>query len=64
VLVRGRFREITDPEARAADRRALVRGFGGSASAVTTAHGHSVTLADAVIFEIIVDSMTGRAESL
>jgi nitroimidazol reductase NimA-like FMN-containing flavoprotein (pyridoxamine 5'-phosphate oxidase superfamily) len=64
VLVRGRFKEIGEPERREYDRLTLVRAFGGSASAVTTAHGHSVTLADAVIFEIVIDSLTGRAESL
>lgn len=42
----------------------LVDAFDGSASAVTTPHGHSVTLADAVIFDIVIGSIAGRAESL
>ena len=64
VLVRGRFREVVAEDERTAARIALLRAFEGSVSAVTAGHGHHVTLADAALFRICIDSLTGRAEGL
>ncbi len=64
VLVRGRFKELTQEADRTAARLALLRAFEGSASSITAPHGHSVHLADAIMFRICIDSITGRAESL
>ncbi len=64
VLVRGRFRELSDPDEQAHTRLLLVRAFAGNPAAVTAPHGHRTTLADAVTFRIEPESLTGRAEGL
>lgn len=64
VLVRGRFKELLNEDDRTAARLALLRAFEGSASSITAPHGHSVHLADAIMFRICIDAVTGRAESL
>jgi uncharacterized protein len=61
VLVRGRFHELTDPIAQQAARLALLKAFDGNPAAVTAGHGHRTTLADAVVFRVSIESMTGRA---
>lgn len=64
VLVRGRFRELTDPDEQAHTRLVLVRAFGGNPVAVTAPHGHRTTLADAIVFRIEPETVTGRAEGM
>ena len=63
VLVKGRYTELLDEEQRTAARLALLRAFEGSVSSVTAGHGHHVSLADAIMFRIKIESITGRAES-
>jgi nitroimidazol reductase NimA-like FMN-containing flavoprotein (pyridoxamine 5'-phosphate oxidase superfamily) len=62
VLVKGAYEEITDEEEKAAARLRLLRRFGGEVTAVTAGHGHRVHLADATLFRIRIDSLSGRGE--
>lgn len=62
VLVRGHFREELDPPEQEHTRLLLVRAFAGNPVAVTAPHGHRTTLADAVVFRIEAESISGRAE--
>lgn len=63
VLVRGRFEELFDEEEKTAARMRLLKAFGGDISAVTAGHGHRVSLAEAVLFRVLVSEITGRAEN-
>jgi nitroimidazol reductase NimA-like FMN-containing flavoprotein (pyridoxamine 5'-phosphate oxidase superfamily) len=64
VLVRGRYEELADEAEQARARLRLVRAFNGNPALVTAGHGHRVHLADAIIFRIRVEEVTGRAEGL
>ncbi len=64
VLVRGRYEEIQGEEARQHARLLLVKAFDGNPMSVTAGHGHRTHLADAVLFRIRMEDVTGRAEGL
>ena len=64
VLVRGRFEEIHDEEGRAHARMLLLKAFEGHLMSVTAGHGQRIHLADAVMFCIRPEEVTGRAEGL
>ena len=64
VLVQGRFHELTNEEAQRAARLTLLKAFDGNLADVTAGHGHRTTLANAVVFRIAIESMTGRAQGL
>jgi uncharacterized protein len=63
VLVQGKFEELTTEEDRFRARALLLRAFEGSLMSVTAGHGHRTTLAEAVLFRIRIESITGRAEN-
>ncbi|MBA4179875.1 MAG: flavin-nucleotide-binding protein [Anaerolinea sp.] len=62
VLVRGRFEELSDDAEQARARLRLVRAFDGNPQHVTAGHGHRVALADAILFRIRIEDVSGRAE--
>lgn len=62
VLVRGRFEELSDPTDQDRARLRLLRAFDGNPQLVTAGHGHRVHLADAILFRIHVEEVTGRSE--
>ena len=62
VLVKGRFHELTDAEGQQTARLILLKAFDLDPRAVTAGHGHRTTLADAVVFRIGIESLTGRAQ--
>lgn len=62
VLIRGRFEEIIDDAGQARARLRLLRTFGGNPLHVTAGHGHRVHLADAIVFRIRIEEITGRTE--
>lgn len=64
VLVRGRFEELLEQEERQRARLLLVRAFEGSLLAVTAGHGHRTHLADAILWRIRPEEITGRAQGL
>ncbi len=64
VLVRGRFHELLDGGEQERARLRLVRAFDGNPALVTAGHGHRVHLADAIIFCVRVEEVTGRSEGL
>ena len=63
VLVKARFEEIEGANDRADARLRLLAAAGGNVSAVTAGHGHRVHLADATLFRLRIESVSGRAES-
>ncbi|MGD9934357.1 MAG: pyridoxamine 5'-phosphate oxidase family protein [Dehalococcoidia bacterium] len=63
VLIRGRFEEISDDALAFRARALLVRASGGSLWGATAGHGHAISLADAVLFRIRIDEITGRAQN-
>lgn len=64
VLVRGKFREELDPEEQELTRQLLLRAFDGNPMAVTAGHDHDVHLADAHVFRIDAEGISGRALGL
>jgi len=64
VLVQGRFEELRENGEQAHARLLLVRAFEGNPMSVTAGHGHRTHLADAILFRIRVEEMSGRAEGL
>jgi nitroimidazol reductase NimA-like FMN-containing flavoprotein (pyridoxamine 5'-phosphate oxidase superfamily) len=64
VLIRGRFEELEGEAEQARARLRIVRAFDGNPNLVTAGHGHRVHLADAIIFRVRVEEVTGRAEGL
>ena len=60
VLVRGKFEELCNDEDRDRARMLLLRAFGGNMAMVTAGHGNRTTLADAVLFRIVPEEITGR----
>ncbi len=63
VLVRAAFEEITSDEEKLSARLRLLRRFQGDVHAVTAGHGHRVALADATLFLLRIQSVSGRAEN-
>ena len=64
VLVRGRWEELCLEEDKFRARALLLRAFEGSLMSVTAGHGHRTTLGEAIVFRIVVEEITGRAEHL
>ncbi len=64
VLVQGRCEELREDGEQAHARLLLVRAFDGNPMSVTAGHGHRTHLADAILFRIRVEEMSGRAEGL
>lgn len=64
VLLRGKFEELHHEDDRERARLLLLKAFEGNPMSVTAGHGHRTHLADAVIFRIVVEEMTGRAEGV
>jgi nitroimidazol reductase NimA-like FMN-containing flavoprotein (pyridoxamine 5'-phosphate oxidase superfamily) len=62
VIVRGRFEELKDEASQFRARMLLLKVFEGDHMSVTAGHGHRTTLADAVLFRIRAEEITGRAE--
>lgn len=63
VLIRGKWEELTHEDDRFRARALLLKAFDGSAMSVTAGHGHRTTLADAILFRIRIESISGRAEN-
>lgn len=64
VLVRGRYEEVESEEEKQLSRLLLLRAFEGNPMSVTAGHGHRTSLADAVLFRVTGNEITGRAEGL
>lgn len=64
VLLRGRFEELRDDGGRERARLLLVKAFEGNLMSVTAGHGHRTHLADAILFRIVIEGISGRAEGL
>lgn len=64
VLIRGTWEELADEEDKRRARMLLLKAFGGELFAVTAGHGHRTTLADAILFRIRIDEVTGKAQNL
>lgn len=62
VLARGKFEELTTEEDKFRARALLLRAFEGSLMSATAGHGHRTTLGDAIMFRVVVQEITGRAE--
>ena len=62
VLVRGRWEELCSEEDKFRARALLLHNFEGSLMSVTAGHGHRTSLADAIMFRITIEEITGRAE--
>ena len=63
VLARGRFEELHEEEDKFRARAVLLHAFEGSLMSATTGHGHRTTLGDAIMFRIVIEELTGRAEN-
>jgi hypothetical protein len=63
VLIQGKWEELTADEDRFRARALLLKAFEGSLMSVTAGHGHRTTLAEAILFRIHIESITGRAEN-
>ena len=63
VLVQGRWHELDAEEDRFRARALLLQAFEGSLMSATAGHGHRTTLADAIIFRVSIETMSGRAEN-
>ncbi len=63
VLVQAHFEELTDEASRHDARLRLLAAAGGDVAAVTAGHGHRVHLADATVFRLRIQGLSGRAES-
>ena len=64
VLARGRWEELYGEEEKFRARTLLLHNFEGSLMSVTAGHGHRTTLGDAIIFRILVEEVSGRAEQV
>ncbi|MBM3945341.1 MAG: hypothetical protein FJ317_07640, partial [SAR202 cluster bacterium] len=64
VILQGKFEELMDEEARTKARMLLLRAFAGDPLSATAGHGHRTTLADAVMFRVKAEQITGRAENM
>lgn len=64
VVVRGRFEELHGEDDQFRCRALLLKAFEGNHMSLTAGHGHRTTLADAVLFRIRIEEMTGRAENM
>jgi nitroimidazol reductase NimA-like FMN-containing flavoprotein (pyridoxamine 5'-phosphate oxidase superfamily) len=64
VLVRGRFEELQTDEDKFRARALLLHAFEGSLMSATAGHGHRTTLGDAIMFRIVIEELTGRAENV
>lgn len=62
VQVRGRYEEIHDEAEKQHARLLLVRAFEGNLMSVTAGHGHRTSLADAVLFRVRPEEITGRSQ--
>ena len=63
VLVRGTWHELHEEAARIRCRALLLQAFDGDLWWVTAGHGHRTTLADAILYRINIDEMTGMAQN-
>ncbi len=63
VLVRGTWHELYEDSARVRCRALLLRAFDGDLWWATARHGHRTTLADAILYRINIDEMTGMAQN-
>jgi nitroimidazol reductase NimA-like FMN-containing flavoprotein (pyridoxamine 5'-phosphate oxidase superfamily) len=63
VLVQGRWHELDREEDRFRARTLLLQAFEGSLMSATAGHGHRTTLAEAILFRIDIETVSGRAEN-
>ncbi len=64
VLARGKWEELHTEEDKFRARALLLRAFEGSLMSVTAGHGHRTSLGEAIIFRIVIEEISGRAEHL
>jgi nitroimidazol reductase NimA-like FMN-containing flavoprotein (pyridoxamine 5'-phosphate oxidase superfamily) len=63
VLCRGKWHELETEDDRTRARLVLLRAFEGDLWWVTAGHGHRTALADAILYRIEIEEMTGMAQS-
>ena len=63
VLCRGKWQELTDEEDRTRARMLLLRAFDADLWWVTAGHGHRTALADAILYRIEIEEITGMAQN-
>ena len=64
VMVRGRWEELHIEEDKFRARALLLRAFEGSLMSATAGHGHRTTLGEAIMFRIVIEEISGRAEHI
>ena len=63
VLAQGRWHELVEEADKAHARAALLRAFEGNLWWTTAGHGHQTSLADALLYRIDIEDMSGRAQN-
>jgi uncharacterized protein len=63
VLCRGKWQELESEEDRTRARMLLLRAFDAELWWVTAGHGHRTALADAILYRIEIEEMTGMAQN-
>ncbi|HEX6029810.1 MAG TPA: pyridoxamine 5'-phosphate oxidase family protein [Tepidiformaceae bacterium] len=63
VIVRGKWHELTDEHDKFRARMLILKAFGGDPWMATAGHGHRTTLADAILYRIEIEEITGRAQN-
>lgn len=63
VLAQGRWHELVQEEDKVHARAALLRAFGGNLWWTTAGHGHQTSLADALLYRIDIEEISGRAQN-
>jgi nitroimidazol reductase NimA-like FMN-containing flavoprotein (pyridoxamine 5'-phosphate oxidase superfamily) len=62
VMVKGRWHELEEEDEKFRARALLLRAFDGQLWSVTAGHGRATTLADAVVYRIAIEEMSGRTQ--
>lgn len=64
VLVQGTWHELTRDSEKSHARAVLLRAFEGNLWWATAGHGHRTSLADALLYRIDIEEISGRAQNL
>ena len=62
VLVQGKWHELTEEAGKGHARAVLLRAFDGNLWWATAGHGHRTSLADAMLYRIDIEEISGRAQ--
>jgi nitroimidazol reductase NimA-like FMN-containing flavoprotein (pyridoxamine 5'-phosphate oxidase superfamily) len=63
VLCRGKWQELTDEQDRTRARMLLLRAFEADLWWVTAGHGRRTALADAILYRVEIEEITGMAQN-